>query len=243
MTRFQSIASSVAFLAAAFATPATAAEIVFTSTGSQSGAGQVFSDGATNVRVSSWSISNGMIGNAPLNIWSQGAGILNGRRGDSHTIDNGGSLDFLVLQFDRMVRLTDAEFRTGFHNMNDTDATIGYANTATNFLRQPALNGASLVSLRAIGNLYASNSANGNSIRNVNPDGYTANTWLIGASFDNPDTHRDGFKLRSVAFDTVDVTAPVPEPATWALMLLGFAAIGGAMRSGKAKGTTTVAYT
>ena len=243
MNTIRSIASSVAILAAAFATPATAAELLLNSPGSQSGAGQVFSDGTTSVRVSSWSISRGAIENARLGVFRQGIGVSNARRGDSHTIDNGGSLDFLVLQFDRMVRLTDAEFRTGFHNMNDTDATIGYANTVTDYLSQPALNGVSFSSLQAIGNLYASNSASGNSIRNVNPDGFTGNTWLIGSSFDNPDGHRDGFKLRSIAFDTVDVSAPVPEPATWALMLLGFAAIGGAMRSGKGKTTTTVAYT
>lgn len=39
------------------------------------------------------------------------------------------------------------------------------------------------------------------------------------------------------------VAAAVPEPTTWALMLLGFAAIGGAIRSQrKAKVTTKVAY-
>jgi hypothetical protein len=36
------------------------------------------------------------------------------------------------------------------------------------------------------------------------------------------------------------LTAPVPEPATWAMMLIGFGAIGGAMRRRRTAGATRV---
>jgi hypothetical protein len=46
------------------------------------------------------------------------------------------------------------------------------------------------------------------------------------------------------AFESANfsVTAPVPEPATWAMMLVGFGGIGFAMRRRKSKVTTNVAF-
>lgn len=41
--------------------------------------------------------------------------------------------------------------------------------------------------------------------------------------------------------DNLSVSGAVPEPATWALMIMGFGAVGGAMRR-RAKVRTTVAY-
>lgn len=237
MGMFKTITGSVALMAAAaFSTPAMSAEILLNTSGTASGSGRIFTDGDTNVRVSAWSISNSVVRNARLGIYSEGAGVINKGGDNSHTVDNSGWSDFLLLQFDQTVQLTNATFRTGWHGMNDTDATIGYANSLLNIASQPALDGVSFASLSAIGNLFASNSKPGNNTRNVNPNGFTGNTWLIGASFDNPDHGADGFKLRGIQFDNVVPTAPVPEPATWALMLLGFAAVGGAMRSRKSAG-------
>ena len=50
------------------------------------------------------------------------------------------------------------------------------------------------------------------------------------------------------AFDILNVgeatqIGAVPEPATWAMMLLGFGFVGGAVRSAKLKQKTTIAYT
>lgn len=54
-----------------------------------------------------------------------------------------------------------------------------------------------------------------------------------------------GFQIESSAnsfeIDNVAITAAVPEPATWAMMLLGFGAIGYAMRRGKAGAQPTYA--
>lgn len=38
------------------------------------------------------------------------------------------------------------------------------------------------------------------------------------------------------------ITTPVPEPTTWAMMLLGFGFVGGAMRSAKRRQKLTVSY-
>ena len=47
----------------------------------------------------------------------------------------------------------------------------------------------------------------------------------------------DSFKLSSI-----NVTAAVPEPATWAMMLVGCGSVGAAMRRRKSKVATNVSY-
>lgn len=49
---------------------------------------------------------------------------------------------------------------------------------------------------------------------------------------------RSGFRAETSAA----LTAAVPEPATWALMLIGFAAVGGLLRSSRRKEHLTVRY-
>ncbi len=69
--------------------------------------------------------------------------------------------------------------------------------------------------------------------------------FLRGVSANNPSldlfTYSDGFEL----FDSVTVSvtrlAAVPEPATWAFMIFGFGAIGGAMRRQR-KANVKVSY-
>ena len=48
---------------------------------------------------------------------------------------------------------------------------------------------------------------------------------LIGAASPNPDANDDGFKLKAIT-----VTSAVPEPATWAMMLVGFGLAGASLR-------------
>lgn len=58
-----------------------------------------------------------------------------------------------------------------------------------------------------------------------NPAGFTSGTFDLSALFNNPGiSHIDLFDHGA---------GPVPEPATWALMLLGFGAIGFVMRRGR----------
>lgn len=217
--------------AAALAAPATAATTIsFTSGGSISsgyaGTGEAltFSGGGVSARVTAWSANNrGVISPGQLGVWSAGIGVRNTGGDNSHTIDNSGWTDFLLLQFDNPVRLENARFNTGWHSMSDTDATIGYG----------------IVSLSQIASLQGQTwpipwletfssgavGTSGNSTRNINPQGFSGNTWLIGASFSNPDRKLDGFKLQSIA-----VNSAVPEPGTWLTLLFGFALLGSAMR-------------
>ena len=51
-----------------------------------------------------------------------------------------------------------------------------------------------------------------------------------------------GVTAADFAIDRVYVTAAVPEPSTWALMLLGFGAVGGAMRMKRRKTNTALSY-
>ena len=64
----------------------------------------------------------------------------------------------------------------------------------------------------------------------------TDNTTINSVSFTNrPST--DAFESTNFS-----VTAPVPEPATWAMMLVGFGGIGFAMRRRKSKVATRVSF-
>lgn len=242
MRRFLTIAAMSG--AAALAAPAEASVVWLdsdhTSYGGYYAPGQslLFSGGGVNVRASAWSIdTGGTIHEAQLGVWDQGLGVRNGTNDNSHTVDNSGWLDFILLQFDEAVELSYAEFNTGWHGMNDTDATIGYALSALPFASPPGWDGLSDAVLSGF-NLYSSNAGSGYSLRNVNPGDNVGNLWLIGASFTQPDRHLDGFKLEKVKFEA---TPAVPEPATWLMMILGFGFVGGLMRS-RRRQNLTVSY-
>ncbi|HWK40288.1 MAG TPA: PEPxxWA-CTERM sorting domain-containing protein [Croceibacterium sp.] len=236
------LTAAVLTSAVAIAAPASAGQVWLDNQHSNySGSGQTYtftgSDGVV-VRASAWSVdAGGIIRAATLGVWDQGLGVDNSSRSgadNSHTIDNTGWQDFVVLQFNKVVDLGNAQFNTGWDSYNDTDATIGFANSALPFGTNPAWNGVSDSVLNAL-NLYSSNAgsglwgASGNSNRDINTAGNTGNLWLIGASFNNPDWSADGFKLEKLTFDVV--TPAVPEPATWLMMILGFGLIGGMLRS------------
>jgi hypothetical protein len=235
---------------AAMATPAVAADTLWldsdhTSYGGYYSTGQslLFSSAGVNVRASAWSIdSGGTINAAQLGIWDQGMGVRNGTGDNSHTVDNSGWTDFILLQFDQVVELSYAQFNTGWHGLSDTDATIGYlANLGIPFGSAPALDGLP-EGVLSVMNLYESGSwgNSGNSWRDINPGDNTGNLWLIGASFNNPEGSYklDGFKLEKLKFEA---TPAVPEPATWLMMILGFGLVGGVMRSQRRQ-KLTVSY-
>ncbi len=193
------------------------------------------------VRASAWSInSSNVIRAASLGVWDQGLGVSNPGGDNSHTVDGSGWRDFILLQFDNVVELSNAVFNTGWDGFNDTDATIGYQISGLAFGTNPALNYANQSVLAAF-NLYQSNAGNGNSgnsTRNINPNDYDGNLWLIGASFTNSDKKTDGFKLEKLTYDTIPA---VPEPATWLMMILGFGLVGGVLRSQRRE-KLTVSY-
>ena len=65
--------------------------------------------------------------------------------------------------------------------------------------------------------------------------GVTTQLQFANGAFSKVGTHQEFFNRgASLKISNTNIAAPVPEPATWALMLLGFAAVGSAMRK-KAK--------
>ena len=83
----------------------------------------------------------------------------------------------------------------------------------------------------------------GNLLQTINfsefPQSFSFSTAGIkSVSFSGP-----GFGVDNFAFaDVTGPTAPVPEPATWAMMLLGFGFVGSAMRSVKRRQKAVLSY-
>jgi hypothetical protein len=239
---------AAALVTGAISSSASAAEVLFGSGPSPysgdygTGVPLTFSSAGTNAKVTAWSIgTDDKIYQAKLGVWDGGIGVTNGSNDDSHTVDNSGRRDFIVIQFDKLVELATGTFNTGWHGFNDTDATIGYLISGNPFATTVNLTGANVSALSSY-NLYGSgsNGNSGNNTRNINPGAKLGNTWLIGASFNNPEgTYKlDGFKLEKLTYSV----GAVPEPATWMFMMLGMAGVGFTMRR-KDKQTLRVRYT
>lgn len=226
--------------ALAVASPASAATIMLNAGGTGGSGGRTFTDGSVSVYVTGWSLYNGAASAASLGQYSEGLGVTNSNDGE-HTIDNNGSkVDFVLLSFSKAVTLQTATFTTGWFNFNDTDASLSYANlnhaangTAYNSSGAAILNASAS---QLVSNLYSSASVgrSGNSTRGVNPTLVTNNVWLIAAKIGDVDTYKDSFKLKGITYDLPPPPPPgggaVPEPATWAMLILGLGTVGGAMR-------------
>lgn len=225
------IAAAVAL--GAISLPANAATIVLSgpSSSGTDGNSRTATDGTTSVRVTGWSVNGGTVRDGAVGRWSTGVGVENSNGDNSHTIDNNGWLDFILLQFDTNVMLDMVSFSTGFHSMFDTDATIGVANLSGPWNVTPGWDNQSNSVLSPFTFFHSGSvGLSGSNTRGVNPNGLVGNAWIIAASDLNPDGNLDGFKVGAVTFDAVGA---VPEPSTWALLILGFGLIGGAMRRRK----------
>ena len=226
----------------AIASPAAAATVTFDTGGTTNNASSKTFTGnnGTTVRVTAMSIdSTGKIVLSPLGQFSgNGLGIQNGNGDNSHTVDNsptGGWRDFLVFSFSQNVQVDTATFNTNYNFndntccLRDTDATIGAG--AFNQAWVNSLVGQNQSALNALG-LYSSNStATTSSTRDINPLDRSGTLWLVGASFNNTDKIADGFKFKQLTYTVAP--PPVPEPSTWALLILGFGGVGAAMRKRK----------
>lgn len=237
--------TALAASAAIAASPAAAGTLNLQSgpggtTGSTTAPGDYyFGDGTVNLRVSAWSIdTTGTIREASIGRWDYGLGVEHS--GDSnHTVDNNGWKDFIVLQFSNSVELVNGTFYSDWDGLWDTDATIGYGSAFPTYTTAPGLAGTAQSGLNSLFTLYGSYDGTGNAsgspdsnTRDINPNNKFAKTWLIGAAFDPNfyDGNKDGFKLKTL---TYNVTPAIPEPSTWALFILGFGAMGAAMRKRK----------
>ena len=230
--------ASTALLCAAM--PASAAVYTFTTTtagnyassGSGDGNSYTFTStaGGEHVTVSGWQISQAS-GNAvasqTLGLYSPGFGVTgtNDYSGNYgyHQIDNAyGYTDFALLTFDHAVTLTNIGLNS-FNLGDSSDNNPNYLSTKDNDLV--------FLALTSPFNAGSVTTSGWTTVNGTGADGTIATgssavsrQWLIGAAFNSGSN--DGFKVASLKVNT----SAVPEPATWAMMLVGFGAVGASMR-------------
>jgi hypothetical protein len=261
----KTISLSLAAAAAAFvASAAPAATFVFDTRSGRDGTASFkdFSANAdgkadgyvVNMRATAWQATatrtadSYKIASATLGTFTPGLGVLGPGEGygdAEHQIDNSDGVDFVMLRFSESVNLSGIGrtpfFMSGISPSGTTDSDASFKSTAagagvawdqtvdlSGFTYKPstftALDGSPIAS----GTNYTSA---------VNTSVFST-TWLVSAAAfkDN----NDGFKLSSVSVNFTP--AAVPEPATWAMMLVGFGAIGGTLRSRRGRQTVNVTF-
>jgi hypothetical protein len=213
------------------------------------------SDPLLKVKATAWSIDKGNSGNgddvvnkATLQLWNGGLGVKNMYESDtspSHSIDNSGLVDFVMLQFDYDVAVKN--ITTGWVS-GDQDASLrvgaGPTSNPTMWDSSLGLDGKKVygssgnIELADYVNIASStlNSRNDNPFtdgtpgsRDVNGGNQHGMIWLLGALYGSEND--DYFKLDML---NVTVFPTVPEPSTWMTMILGFGFIGSMMRRRKA---------
>ena len=192
--------------------------------------------GVFQVRATAWSLetvnNNTFVRDSKLMVYDGGLGVIsdddaNGAN-NRHAFDNSVRKDFVLLQFDKPVRLLNATFNTYsvLGGTKDSDAIIKYGWTQNpwNSSLAPIINDKNVSVLNGLftGFHQSLTTSTGNSTRNINDQNKWGNLWLIGSDWTNSDGKIDGFKLNNLEV--------VPEPATWAMMICGFGFVGAAMR-------------
>ncbi len=228
MKAFRKAALLAAVSIAAAAVPASAETFNFANGNSTTGSiGNVRtftgSDG-TKVEASAYSLDGSTLEKGFVGQYNGlGLGVTNsfgtwlGGGDNDHAIDNSGWTDYIVLQFDKVMTVSELALSV----FGDSDLNWGVATTSTPFAG--TLN---LSSLSIFGTLGYADSSLGNP-RSVNTAGLSGNLFIVGASNLRNDSN-DSFKLKSIT-----ATSAVPEPATWGMMIGGFAIAGVAMRRRK----------
>ena len=237
------IAATAAFGAFASAGSAQAADFVFNTVNSGkvtgSGYGNAFtysgSDGSRSITMKATGWSRGFDGaftaGEIASFGSDGLGIYQqGERRDGgyHQIDNINGWEFLILQFSEAVTLQSAKlnsFGIDDRNYTDNDAFIGW-NSSTLGLGT-ALTGTDAAKLfdTRLGGFNSNSDAYKTALQTYAlPLAKASNVWIVGGSFNGPDDRNDFFKVAQLT------VAAVPEPTTWAMMLVGFAMVGAAAR-------------
>ncbi len=191
-----------------------------------------------SVRVTAWSLHSGnVLRTAFLGHYSGGLGVTSSTLGTSndgsggdnlHTVDNKGSLDFILFQFSERVlpdRATLTAFQLSGTSYTDADGRIYVTDTTTDW--DDPYNAATLQAQMAAidaGGFYAENTTGTTPNFNNGATQYTGDVFIFSARPMPNDGKYDAFKLSSF---TVNV---VPEPSTWAMMITGFGAVGSALR-------------
>ena len=234
---------AVGLTSAAFATVYT---YDFTNKGNSELSSQVFgaNGGGLNVKVTAWHANDSnpsassidTISSATLGIYSGGGlGDVFGNDTSSngtHQIDNvGGGVDFLMLQFDKDVSLSG--IARNVYSMSgagvgccDSDAAI-WGDTGKILGNATASSSINLAQYRVDESIFTTVDGGTTGLSTK-----SASVWLVSAAFNQSN---DGFKLAGLTVMTPNNPTPaVPEPASWALMIVGFGAIGVGMRRRKA---------
>ena len=181
-------------------------------------------------------ISSAYLGDYGGGLGVTGLGDANGAYG-LHQIDNvGGYTDFLLLEFNQAVTLASIKTNSyGINGVTDNDAVWG---DASNFVTSTWNSTAGF-------DKYTTNPKGFGKVGDANSNGWrltgatTVSTkWLVSAAFLPLTDRNDGFKLASV---TVAEQVPsVPEPATWATMILGLGIAGSALRAARRRAPAAV---
>ncbi|MDQ4420945.1 PEPxxWA-CTERM sorting domain-containing protein [Sphingobium sp. DEHP117] len=185
-----------------------------------------------SVRATAWNFSGGTTNASYLGNYAAGLGNKD-NAADEHLVDSFGATDFILLQFSTPVTLTSAIFNAfsspNFNQKSDSDANIRVGTGGMNWTTNPFSDGASQASVLAMfPTMFTSYvTSNSSSPRPLNTGSLRSTSWIIEAG--GADSLIDGFKIGQVT------ASAVPEPATWALMILGFGAAGVALRSRRAK--------
>ncbi len=173
--------------------------------------------GTTSVSMiaSAWSTISGNTVASWLGNYPEGLGVKNAA-GDQNSVDNFAGVDFVLLQFSRPVSLTSAFVTSkGYpafgQPVKDADFIASFGNTSATLA----------------GSIVSTVAPNFTGLRAIATGGETGKFWAITAG--GTDRTWDSFKIGQIT------ATAVPEPATWALMILGMGAIGVALRSRRAK--------
>jgi PEP-CTERM motif len=231
-----------AALFAAASTGASAQTVVFhtdaghvtSSTGSGAGNSYTFTSatGGIHAIVSGFQSrqSNGATNSAYVGVYAPGLGVIGNSDGEGsngrHQIDNvGGYTDFVQLIFDRAVTLNSIGLTSYALGSNTLDNDLSYIARTGLFTAGSGTPTGWTTVLGAGGRVPSGDTG----LQALATTGSSAVSrfWLVGASLGSTN---DEFKISSLT-----VTAAVPEPATWGMMLIGFGAIGMASRSRRRK--------
>lgn len=158
-------------------------------------------------------------------------------------LDNNDGFDFVLYQFDRNVTITSAILNetSVLNGVRDNESSIGIGMTNLPWNTRLDLSDAAVLGGLSIDFFDVD--------RYLAPDIFTrpnvpfnlgaqsGNVWMIGANLHNDDTVTIG-SITSDSFDAFNIqrltVTAVPEPASWAMMIAGFALVGGGLRRRKA---------
>jgi hypothetical protein len=188
-----------------------------------------------NVKVTGWSSINGVMDNSAVGSYgTSGLGIINRNESGAygtHQADSSNGTDFFILQFDQAVKLTSAVFNSFAFNgyAPDNNALIGWASSTYAWNSTLPLDGYSYASLAHAFKGTATSAGTGASGSRAITLGDQAfgNVWMISATTPDGGKAYDAFKLGGFGVTTMGA---VPEPATWAMMLIGFGFAGAGLR-------------